>query len=116
MTVGDAVAGAEDPPGLPHERTALAWERTAIALMVAGIALTRSLSAHGHPVLGVVGAVWVLGGGALMWWAATNHQLLHDPTLPADVVPQTGLTRVVGLAVLTLAAFAFATSFAFVLF
>ena len=41
--------------GLQHERTALAWERTAIAAMVAGVLLGRYASEALHPTFAVVG-------------------------------------------------------------
>ena len=102
--------------GLQHERTALAWERTSIATMVAGITLTRALANQGHPVLGILGLIWVAGGGALLWWSAANHALLHDPSLPPSAVPQVGLSRLVGLSTLAFSAFALVASIAFAVF
>lgn len=89
--------------GLQHERTALAWERTAIAGMVAGLVFVRVLASRGHPTLGLAGLVWVLAGAALLWWAASHDAMLHDPSRPASAVPQHGLTLIVGAATLALA-------------
>lgn len=83
--------------GVPHERTGLAWQRTAIASMVAGVAFTRVLTAESHPALGLVGIVWVLASGSLLAWASSNDAMLRDPHRPAVAVPQVALTRVVGL-------------------
>ena len=84
--------------GLQHERTGLAWERTAIALMATGVVLARFASGEGPAVLGSFGVVVVLGGAALLLWANRNHALLHDPTKPASAVPQVELARLVGAA------------------
>lgn len=89
--------------GVPHERTGLAWQRTAIAAMVAGVAFTRVVTTQGPAVLGLAGIVWVLGGGMLLNWAASNDSLLRDPQRPAAAVPQVALTRVVGLSTTALA-------------
>lgn len=101
--------------GVPHERTGLAWQRTAIALMVAGVAFTRVVSADGHPALGMIGIVWVLAGGVLLAWAASNDSLLRDPLRPASAVPQVALTRVVGLGATALALLSLATAVALTL-
>lgn len=89
----DSVGG-----GLQHERTALAWERTAFSIMVAGILLARFLSSRGPAMLGGLGVAATVGGGALLLWANRNHAMLHDPTLPASAVPQVRLTRLIGSA------------------
>ena len=52
------------PPGLALERTTLAWRRTGLSLIAAGIAITRGIpvvhGVPGRPALGIV--VLVLGG------------------------------------------------------
>ncbi len=91
--------------GLPHERTALAWERTAIAMIVAGIVLARHTTRGGwvpssalDVAFTTVGVGQIMGGSLLLLWAVRNDRMLHDPALPASAVPQAGLTRAVGLA------------------
>ena len=101
--------------GVPHERTGLAWQRTAIASMVAGVAFTRVLSSEGHPALGLIGIVWVLAGGALLAWAASNDTMLRDPLRPAAAVPQVALTRAVGLSTTALALVSLITAVALTL-
>lgn len=91
--------------GLQHERTALAWERTAIAMMVAGVLLARYASAQLHFLLGLFGVVQVVGGGALLYWAAIHDEELHDPARPASAVPKVALTRVIGISTVGFCAF-----------
>jgi uncharacterized membrane protein YidH (DUF202 family) len=83
--------------GLQHERTALAWERTAIAMMVAGVLIARYAALELHPAAGLIGIAETVGGGLLFYWAGTHDRELHDPTEPAGTVPKVQLTRVVGL-------------------
>jgi len=93
--------------GLQHERTALAWERTAIATMVIGVALARFTSSEGPPLLGAFGVATTVGGATLLLWASRNHALLHDPARPASAVPQVELARSVGLATVGVTGLAF---------
>ena len=83
--------------GLQHERTALAWERTAIAMMVAGVLIARYAAVELHPAAGLLGIAETVGGGLLFYWAGAHDRELHDPTEPASAVPRVELTRVVGL-------------------
>lgn len=83
--------------GLQYERTALAWERTAIAMMVAGVVLTRYAASDAHVLLSSFGIVQTAGGGLLLVWAGNNHDLLHDLSRPVGAVPQVNLTRAVGI-------------------
>lgn len=94
--------------GLQHERTALAWERTAIAMMVAGLALARYAASEHGALLGSTGILQTAAGAALLVWASRNEDLLHNPARPASAVPQIGLTRVVGLVNLFFTALALA--------
>ncbi len=66
-------------PELQHERTVLAWERTAISVMVAGLVLVR-LSAV-KQLWGFAGAGLVLtaSGAGLLVWAGIRYDDLHGP-------------------------------------
>ncbi len=89
-TGGGAVAG------LQHERTALAWERTAIAMMVAGVVLARTAAESLHYTIGFTGVLQTLAGGLLLAWAGRHDEQLHGFTSPASAIPQLALTRLVG--------------------
>lgn len=85
--------------GLQHERTALAWERTAIAMMVAGALMARWAAEDAAPLFGVLGIAQVAFGGALLAWTGRHYDDLHGP-LRAGVSPvHPGAVRVVGAAV-----------------
>lgn len=84
-------------PGVQHERTALSWERTAVAMMVAGAILGRYASSHGHFVLGALGVVWVVLGGVLLLWAARHYEHLHGPLRAGETPAHPTVTRVVGI-------------------
>lgn len=72
--------------GLQHERTTLAWERTAIATMVAGVLLARWAAESSMTWFAGFGIAQVMFGSGLLVWSSTS-----DSTRPAA-------TRVVGLA------------------
>lgn len=61
-----------------HERTALAWERTAISTIVAGALLAR-VAARVHPALALVGIAHLLVGAGLLVWAGYHYEQLHGP-------------------------------------
>lgn len=82
--------------GLQHERTALAWERTAISMMVAGVILARYAAQSVHFTLGLVGVAQTAAGGLLLAWAGRNDEKLHSIATPPGAVPQLALTRLVG--------------------
>mgnify|MGYP001152866461 CR=1 FL=1 len=64
---------------LQHERTNLAWERTAIALMVASTLLARYAASDGvWVVAGVAFALAAVGGGLLVW-GGVHYDDLHEP-------------------------------------
>ena len=65
--------------GLQHERTALAWERTAISTMVAGALLGRWAAEDAAALFGVFGIMQVAFGGALLAWAGRHYEDLHGP-------------------------------------
>ncbi len=63
--------------GLQHERTALAWERTAIAAMVAGIVFARFAALESIWWAAAVGLAQTAFGAALLVWAGAHYEDLH---------------------------------------
>jgi len=63
--------------GLQHERTSLAWERTAISMMVAGIVLSRFAATEAFWLLAGAGMVQVVFAAALLVWSGTHYEELH---------------------------------------
>ena len=82
-------------PMLQHERTALAWERTAIATMVTGTLLAR-YAVGIHPALAAIGVAQVVLGGLLLAWAGRHYDDLHAPLRAGESPVHPGAARVVG--------------------
>lgn len=98
---GATRAGASRPDrvvdeGLQHERTALAWERTAVATMVAGALLARWAAADAAPLFGLLGIVQVAFGGGLLAWAGRHYEDLHGPLRAGESPVHPVAVRVVG--------------------
>jgi len=84
-------------PGLQHERTALAWERTAIASMVAGLLMARYASLSLHFFFTFIGLAQVVAGAGLLLWSAKHYDDLHGPLRSGDSPIHPTAARVVGL-------------------
>lgn len=84
--------------GLQHERTALAWERTAVATMVAGALLARWAAEDAAPLFGLLGIVQVAFGGGLLAWTGRHYEDLHGPLRAGDSPVHPVAVRVVGVA------------------
>jgi uncharacterized membrane protein YidH (DUF202 family) len=84
--------------GLQHERTALAWERTAIALMIAGLVLSRAAALEEQWVVAAVGLLLTVFGGSVLIWAGVHYEDLHGPLRRGDDVVHPLAARLVGLA------------------
>jgi len=95
---------------LANERTFLAWNRTALALVVAGLGIVQLLPPFpgvpwGRHALGV--PLIVLGAGvsvtAYVEWRRTQAALRHGTPLPRSVLPQLLAGTITGVAVLAAA-------------
>mgnify|MGYP001817761503 CR=1 FL=1 len=85
-------------PGLQHERTALAWERTAIAAMVAGVLMARYASEELHFAFAFIGLGQVVVGAGLLLWSARHYEELHGPLRAGESPVHPTAAQVVGLA------------------
>lgn len=90
---------------LQHERTALAWERTAIATMVAGTLLARN-AADVHIALGAAGVAQVLLGAALLIWTGLHYEQLHASLRRGESPVHPRATRIIGMTTMAFTGFA----------
>jgi len=91
---------ADDPPvvrGFQQERTALAWERTAVAMIVCGMLLIRFGALESQPLLGVIGTAECLGGAAVLAWAGVHHANVERLLRAGEPLVHAPLARAVGL-------------------
>lgn len=92
-------------PGLQHERTALAWERTAIAVMVAGVLLARYAAETVHFAIASVGVGQVVVGAALLVWSGRHYEDLHGPLRSGASPIHPTAARIVGIATVVFSGF-----------
>lgn len=85
------------PSGLPEERTSQAWERTAIAMMVAGLLLARYAAEDGVALVAVVGVAQTVAGAGLLVWAGARYAEFTDPTRDDRELVHPGAVRLLGL-------------------
>jgi uncharacterized membrane protein YidH (DUF202 family) len=84
--------------GLQHERTSLAWERTAISMMVAGLVLSRFAATEEFWLLAAGGMAQVVFGAALLVWSGSHYEELHGVLRSGTDVVHPSAARWVGLA------------------
>ncbi|NND74564.1 MAG: DUF202 domain-containing protein [Ilumatobacter sp.] len=82
---------------LQHERTALAWERTAIAMIVAGALLARH-AVELSPMFAIIGIAQLLTGASLLIWTGRHYDDLHAPLRRGESPVHPGAARLVGVA------------------
>jgi uncharacterized membrane protein YidH (DUF202 family) len=102
--------------GLQHERTALAWERTAVAMMVAGVILGRFAAIHEYWAFAALGLAQTAFGGGLLVWAGAHYENLHGPLRDGDDVVHPMAARVVGMVTVATIGAGLAMSVAIALF
>lgn len=126
MSIADETDGDKPPDAPPaeeepdvrftyaNERTFLAWNRTALALIATGVAATQLLPSfefdYGRRIIGV--PLVVLGAlvaiGAYRDWRANERAMRRDQPLPRSRLPEilgAGIV-IVGIVAAVLAAFA----------
>lgn len=106
----------EDPDerfSFANERTFLAWNRTALALVTAGLAITQLLPSFGVPgSRRIIGLPLIALGAVLAWlsyreWVANERALRMKEPLPPSRLPAvvTGVVAATGTVALLFAAF-----------
>lgn len=100
--------------GLQHERTALAWERTAISMIVAGVLVARYAAESVHWSFAGPGLATVVFGCVLLVWSGQHYDDLHGPLRSGANPAHPAMARIVGLATVGLTAAALAMSVAIV--
>lgn len=83
--------------GLQHERTALAWERTAISSMVAGVLMARHAAESVHFAFAVLGLAQVVVGAAILVWTGLRYDDLHGPLRAGQSPVHPTAARIVGI-------------------
>ncbi len=84
--------------GLQHERTALAWERTAIASMVAGVLMARYAAESLHFAFAFLGLAQVVVGAVVLLWTGRHYDDLHGPLRAGDSPVHPTAAQIVGIA------------------
>jgi uncharacterized membrane protein YidH (DUF202 family) len=82
--------------GLQHERTSLAWERTAFSLMGAGLILSRFAATEAMWLLAIGGMAQVTLGALLLVWSGAHYEELHGSLRVGGDVVHPGAVRWVG--------------------
>ncbi len=82
--------------GLQHERTALAWDRTGLAMIVAGAFLFRAWRASIPLLFVVAGGLMMAAGGMVLAVAYIRYGRLHGVLHRGGEVTNPGLVRLVG--------------------
>lgn len=81
---------------LQHERTSLAWERTAFSGLVVGALMTR-VGATMHLALGGLGIAVVCLSAGLLVWSGRHYEQLHDTLRSGESPTHPTAARAVGL-------------------
>lgn len=101
--------------GLQHERTALAWERTAVSIVGVGLLLTRVASVQFGVVFAAIGLVQVALGAAMVVWAGWHYADLHDLTDTGESPTHPLAARIVGVSTCVFVAVALVVAIAITL-
>ena len=94
--------------GLQHERTALAWERTAISSMVGGVLFARYAAETLHWTFAGFGLLTIVFGGVLLVWSGRHYDDLHGPLRAGASPVHPTAARMVGRATIAFTATALA--------
>ena len=83
---------------LQHERTALAWERTAFSILAVGVVLARFAAFEDQGLLVAAGLAVLVGGAALIVWTQVTYQLRGRALRRGEDVAHPTAARTIGLA------------------
>ncbi|HRW39895.1 MAG: DUF202 domain-containing protein [Acidimicrobiales bacterium] len=94
---------AAEPEGpyaveLQHERTALAWERTAFSILAVGVVLARFAAFEHQGLLVAAGLAVLVGGATLVAWTQVTYQLRGHALRRGEDVAHPAAARTIGLA------------------
>lgn len=84
--------------GLQHERTALAWDRTALSLLVVGALLLRGVGPPFDDLRHVPGHLTLAVGAALLWASARRYRRRNARLRAGASVVWPRLVRLTGVA------------------
>ena len=101
--------------GFQQERTALAWERTAVAMILCGLLLIRFGALESQPLLGLMGTAECLGGAAVLAWAGVHHANVERLVRAGQPLVHSPLARAVGLGTIAFCTATFAAGTAVLL-
>jgi uncharacterized membrane protein YidH (DUF202 family) len=101
-------------PMLQHERTALAWERSAVATMVSGTLLARQ-AAQLHVAFAVMGVLQVVLGSGVLVWTGLRYEQLHAPLRRGESPVHPLAVKIVGITTIVFSGLAMVIAVATVL-
>jgi putative membrane protein len=98
---GEAVDGAEVDArfSLANERTFLAWTRTALALVAAGVALSQVTELSSTAARFATGLPLVVVGAVSAWWSYRHYRSVEQALRDGAALPRTRLPAVLALTV-----------------
>lgn len=96
--------------GLQQERTSLAWERTAVATMAAGVLFARFAAAESVVPLALFGVAQTVCGAAVLVWAGVHYDELHDTLRDGTGVVHPLAARLLGAATVVFTGIALAVA------
>lgn len=85
---------------LANERTFLAWNRTALALVAGGLAVTQLLPPFDFPgARRILGLPLIIFGGVIAWFSYSRWQAVERAIEADEPLPQSWLPRILAATV-----------------